>query len=73
MYYDLKHPAVFGSVAKLVKATKNKKRDVEERLSSQNTYTLHKPVRKRFPRNPYAVTKIDDVWEMDLAGLSSLV
>jgi len=33
---------------------------------------LHKPVRKRFPRNPYTVTNIDDVWEMDLADLSSL-
>ena len=35
-------------------------------------YTLHKPVRKRFPRNPYTVTNIDDVWEMDLADLNSL-
>ena len=25
-----------------------------------------------FPRNPYTVTNIDDVWEMDLADLSSL-
>lgn len=72
VYYDPKHPAGFSSVAKLVKASKNKKRDVEEWLSGQNTYTLHRPVRKRFPRNPYTVTNIDDVWEMDLADLSSL-
>jgi len=71
-YYDPNYPAGFGSVAKLVKASKNKKRDVEEWLSSQNTYTLHKPVTKKFPRNPYTVTNIDDVWEMDLADLSSL-
>jgi len=45
---------------------------VEEWLSAQNTYTLHKPVRKRFPRNPYTVTNIDDVWIIDLANLSSL-
>ena len=72
VYYDPNHPASFGSVAKLVKASKNKKKDVEEWLSSQNTYALHKQVRKRFPRNPYTVTNIDDVWEMDLADLSSL-
>ena len=72
VYYDSKHPANFRTVAKLVKATNNKKKDVEEWLSSQNTYTLHKQVRKRFPRNPYTVTNIDDVWEMDLADLSSL-
>ena len=33
---------------------------------------MHKPIRKRFPRNPYTVTNIDDVWEMDFADLSSL-
>ena len=71
-YYDNKYPAGFWSVAKLVKASKNKKRDVEEWLSSRNTYTLHKPLRKKFPRNTYTVTNIDEVLEMDLADLSSL-
>ena len=41
-------------------------------LSVQNTYNLHKTVRKKFPRNPSTVTNIDDVWEMDPADLSSL-
>ena len=67
IYYDPKHPAEFGSVAKLVKAGKSNKRDVEEWLSGQNMYTLHKPARKMFPRSPYTVRNIDDVWEMDLA------
>jgi len=30
VYYDPKHAAGFGPVAKLVKASKHKKRDVEE-------------------------------------------
>ena len=72
VYYDPKHPAGFGSVAKLVRASKYKKRDVEECLTSLNTYTINKPVRKDFPRNPYTVMYIDDVWEMDLADLNSL-
>jgi len=29
IYYDPKHPAVFGSVAKLVKSSESKKRDVK--------------------------------------------
>ena len=66
VYYDPKHAAGFGSAEKLVKARKHKKRDVEKWLAGQKTYTLHKPVRKRFPRNPYTVTNFDDVWEMDL-------
>jgi len=72
VYYDPKHAAGFGSVAKLVKASKHKKRDVKEWLAGQNTYTLHKSVRIIFPRNPYTVTNIDDMWEMDLVDLSSL-
>jgi len=70
VYYDPKNPAGFGSVAKLVKASKNKKKHVEGWLSSQNTYTLHKQVRKKFTRNLYTVTNID-VWELELADLSS--
>jgi hypothetical protein len=71
VYYDPKHSAGFGSVAKIVKASKYKRRDVEEWLSGQNAYTLHKPVRKKFPRNHYTVSNID-VWEIDLADLSTL-
>ena len=41
-------------------------------MSGQDAYTLHKSVRKMFPRNPYTVSNIDDIWEMDLADLSSL-
>ena len=32
-------------------------------LERQDAYTLHKPVRKHFPRNPYIVTNAMDVWE----------
>ena len=72
IYYDPKYPAGFGSIAKLVKDVKSNKRDVEELFSGQDMYTLHKPVRKRFPRNPYTVRNIDDFWEMDLTDLTSL-
>ena len=56
----------------MVKAGKNNKRGVKEWLAGQNIYNLHKPVRKRFPRNSYTVTNIDDIWEMVIADLSSL-
>jgi len=72
IYYDPKHQAGFSSSANLVSAAKNNKRNVEEWMSGQDTYTLHKRARKRFPRNSYTVTNIDDVWNIDLADLSSL-
>jgi transposase InsO family protein len=42
---------------------------LEDWLSGQNTYTLHRPVHKKSPRNPHTITNIE---EMDLAHLSSL-
>ena len=32
-------------------------------LEEQDSYSLHRPVRKRFARNPYNLTKVRDVWE----------
>ena len=40
-------------------------------LEEQDAYTLHRPVRKRFARNPYTVTNVGDVWEYDLLDYSS--
>ena len=72
IYYDPKHSAGFGSIVKLVKSSKHKRSDVEKWLAGQDTYTLHKPARKRFPHNSYTSNNIDDTWEMDLADLSSI-
>jgi transposase InsO family protein len=41
-------------------------------LETQDAYTLHRPLRKRFPRNPYTVNNTDDVWEIDILDLTSL-
>ena len=34
---------------------------------------LHKPTRKRFPRNPYTVYNVDDLCEMDMLDMGSLI
>ena len=36
------------------------------------SYTLHKPVRKRFPRNKTIVFYIDELWQMDLCDTSNI-
>jgi len=41
-------------------------------LETQDAYTLHRPLRKRFPRNPYTVNNIDDVWEIDILDRTTL-
>ncbi|XP_078682397.1 uncharacterized protein LOC144916874 [Branchiostoma floridae x Branchiostoma belcheri] len=75
IYYDPRNPAGYGSVDQLHRAVKRhgiKRRQVEEWLSSQDTYTLHKPIRRRFQRNRVIVGGVDHQWQGDLADLSSL-
>lgn len=68
VYYDTSHPASFSGVENLWKAVSPavSKKDVRTWLQSQDTYTLHKPLRRRFPRNKYLVDNIDDLWQADL-------
>lgn len=50
----------------------NKPPAVYEWLTQQDAYTLHRPVKRHFPRLYYDVSNIDDVWEADLVDLNSL-
>ena len=45
---------------------------MEKLLSKELSYTLHKPVCKRFSRNKAIVFYIDELWQMDLCDMSSL-
>lgn len=68
IYYTPKHPASFSNVKKLRAATGKKisKKAITDWLIGQNTYTRHKPIRKKFPRNCYILNNIDQLWESDL-------
>jgi hypothetical protein len=62
VYYDPRHEAAFGTLDKLKHAVGvAKPSDVKQWLEQQDAYTLHRSVRKRFPRNPYSVNNILDV------------
>jgi hypothetical protein len=41
-------------------------------LQSQDTYTLHKPTRRRFPRRRVVFYGIDHQWQADLVDLAKL-
>ena len=77
-YYDLEHAGSLSGVDALycaVKEDKNRKlsrKQVQEWLKSQDTYTLHKPVPKNYVRNRVVVGGIDDLWQADLVDLQSL-
>jgi Integrase core domain len=74
IYYDPKNPAAFSTLEKLYEATDKtiSRSKIKEWLQKQNTYTLHKPKRKRFTRNFYDVDNIGDLWQADLICWESL-
>lgn len=77
LYYSSDSPACYAGVTNLYREAKKKLpkikvKDIERFLSKQQTYTLHKPVKRRFPRNKIVTAGIDVDWQADLADLSSL-
>lgn len=71
------NPASFaGVLAVLREARKSvpnlKRENVEEFLHGQDTYTKHKPLRRRFPRNRVVATGIDSHWQADLCDMKSV-
>lgn len=74
IYHDIGQPAAYSTIDKLYEAVEKKipKNDIKEWLSGELAYTLHKPRRVNFKRNPYLVNNINDQWQADLADLSSL-
>lgn len=74
IYYDQSNPNSFSTASKLYKAAKEdlptiKLKQIKDWLSGQFTYTLHKPVRRVFKRNPIVVECIDQQWEADLVDM----
>jgi hypothetical protein len=71
-YYNLLAPASYGGLSKF-KPKGNTKKEVREWLQSHDTYTLHKPTRRRFPRRQVVVYGIDHQWQADLVDLGKLI
>ena len=70
-YYNLLAPARYGGLSKF-KPKGYTKKQVREWLQSQDTYTLHKPTRRRIPRRRVVVYGIDHQWQPDLVDLAKL-
>lgn len=77
IYYNPKHPASFSGINKLYKEIKKSKplgkyvtlNIIKSWLSKQKTYTLHKPIKRKFKRRKTISAGIDYQWQADLADL----
>jgi len=73
LYYEPRAPSAFSTYEKLKRAAKTiSASHIKTWLQKQDSYTLHRQVRKRFPRNPYSVNNILDVFECDLVDVQAL-
>ena len=77
LYYDPKSKAAFAGAKHLYDNAKSilkkvKYQDVKEWLSGEKTYTLHKPIRRKFKRRKTIVGGIDYQWQADLADMQKM-
>ena len=76
-YADPSAPGSFQGPNKLYQSAKAageqvKKEEVSDYLRKEDTYTLNRVARQRFPRNRTVVEGLDDLWDADLADVQDL-
>jgi hypothetical protein len=76
-YYDLDKPGSFSGINSFYRGLKeqhiNIKKDlVKKWLQAQDTYTLHKPIMKKFKRVRYMTSGIDYIWQIDLIDIRGM-
>lgn len=78
VYYTPSHPGSLGGIDRLKRALQDetgkkvKVEKVQDFLSEQDTYTLHKPARINFPRNRVFVTRPLKQFQADLCDMQAL-
>ena len=65
-YYNVNDPAGYAGASKLQQKYPKNKKGIDKWLSSQATYTLHKPMKRRFPTRKYKVPCVNHLWQIDL-------
>ena len=77
IYYNAKDPGSYGGVERLLfRETEEglpvSREQVKTFLRNERTYSLHKPMRRNFPRNRTIVRGIDRQWQADLADMQEI-
>jgi hypothetical protein len=75
LYYTLDLPTAYSTEDKLRAAVRGRAKPVggvRQWLETQGAYTMHRTLRKKFPRNPYTVSNLMEVWECDLIIVTNL-
>jgi len=71
-YYEPSMPGAYGGVKPLARYSNSAIKPTKNWLTSQDTYTLHKPVRKIFPRRRTFAKGKNDLFQADFAEKQNL-
>ena len=66
VYYDPSKPEGYAGAERLKKKFPKEEKSVAKWLATQATYTLHKPIKRKFPTRKYRTSGPNDLWQMDL-------
>lgn len=77
LYYDVDSPACFSSARTIFLHAKErdpsiKYKDVTDFLEAQHPYSLHKKIKRKFPRNKVVAIGLDSHWQADLCDMQEL-
>ena len=71
IYFDPEHPASYGGKTKLKHVVKNQKH-IDQFSQSEPSYTLHKPVRKKYLSAKTISHGVDQIWQLDLCVMENI-
>lgn len=71
-YFDPPQSASFSGVEALSRAEKKKRKEVRHFLENEDSYTLHKPIVRRFERRPTTVPGPNVQMQADLIDVSNI-
>ncbi len=77
IYYNTASPACYAGIDAVYREAKIdypkiRRKDVVEYLHRQHSYTIHKPIRRKFRRNKVIAVGIDSHWQIDLCDMQKL-
>src|SRR5678816_4421745 len=69
-YFNLREPNSFGGFTRFAaKFPNTEKKELKEYLEGEDAFTLHKPVRRKFPTRTTIAHHLDNVWQLDLTEM----
>ena len=72
IYLDPRMPGSFSGQRTLKRYAGTSDNDVSQFLMRQDAYTMHKPIRRRFPRRKTYAKGINDLFQVDLADMTNV-